>query len=198
VRVGTPITIRLPRRYRFLVLLIPAAIAWLFIPVLIGSLYYQEAMALKEQVYLDSAAAALRRALSWQPQNALYQRELGHIFMAMSPWRQDRARWTSQAIVAYRRSVELNPWDSTTLFDLGLAEVAENQLGKAEEALLSGLRVDPNDPAFYVVLGSVYGSQGQIAQARTALERALALSPDDQDAIRDELHLIDRSRPRVP
>jgi tetratricopeptide (TPR) repeat protein len=181
-----------------LLLLVPAAIACLFVPVLIGGLYYQEAMALKEQVYLDSAAAALRRALLWQPQNALYQRELGHVYMAMSPWRQDGARWTSEAIVAYRRSVELNPWDSATLFDLGLAEVAENQLGKAEEALLSGLKVDPNDPAFYVVLGSVYGSQGKTAQARTALDRALALSPDDQDAVRYELQLIDRSGPRVP
>ena len=128
MREGTAITIRLPLRYRFFVLLIPAAIVWLFVPVLIGSLYYQAAMALKEQVYLDSAAAALRRALSWQPQNALYQRELGHVYMAMSPWRQDGARWTSQAIIAYRRSVELNPWDSATLFDLGLAEVAEKAL----------------------------------------------------------------------
>jgi superkiller protein 3 len=194
----TPITIRLPLRYRFLLLVMPAAIAWLFVPVLIGSLYYQEAMALKEQVYLDSSAAALRRALSWQPQNALYQRELGHVYMAMSPWRPDGARWRSQAIVAYRRSVELNPWDSVTLFDLGLAEVAENQLGKAEQAFLSGLKVDPNDPAFYVLLGSVYGSQGKIAQARTALDRALVLSPDDQDAIHHELLLIDRSAPRVP
>jgi tetratricopeptide (TPR) repeat protein len=198
VREGKPVTIRLPHSGRFFVLLIPAAVAWFFVRVLIGDLYYQEAMALKEQLYLDPAAAAVRRALSWQPGNALYYRELGRVYMAISPWRQDRTRQISEAITAYRHSVDRNPYDSNTLFDLGVAEVAANQLGEAQDVILSGLKVDPNNPAFYVMLGAIYGSQGELAQARSALERALSLSPYEQEAIRNELRLIDRSATRVP
>jgi tetratricopeptide (TPR) repeat protein len=195
---GKPVTIRLPRRYRFLVLLIPAAIASFFVRVLVADLYYQRAMALKDQVYLDPAAAALRHAISWQPANALYYRELGHIYMAMSPWRQDRDRRIAEAIAAYRRAVELNPYDSATLFDLAMAEMAENRAGDARDTLLSALKVDPNNPAIYMMLGAVYGSQGNLAQAKTALQRALALSPDDKETIRNELLLIDRAATRAP
>jgi tetratricopeptide (TPR) repeat protein len=192
VRDGKQVTIRLPVRYRFLVLVVPIATAWFFVRILIGDFYYQSAMVLKEQLYLDAAVVSLQRAVAWQPANALYYRELGRVYMAMSPWRQDRARRIAEAISAYRRAVELNPYDSATLFDLAMAEVAQNQLGEAQDTILSALKVDPNNPALYEMLGAVYGSQGKLAQAKTALEHALALSPYDPQAIRNELRLIDR------
>lgn len=166
---------------------------WFLGRILIGDLYYQKAMALKQQVYLDSAAASLRQAVAWQPANALYFRELGRIYMAMSPWRRDGKRWIDQGIVAYRRSLYFNPYDSATLFDLGMAYVAAREAGEAQAAFSSGLRVDPNNPAFYIALGAIYELQGKVGEARSVLERGLALSPFDQETIRDQLRSLDQA-----
>ncbi|MDR7435536.1 MAG: tetratricopeptide repeat protein [Armatimonadota bacterium] len=185
------ILIPLPRRYGLLVLLIPAGFLLFFTRIFVADLYYQRAMTLKQQVYLDRAAAYLQKAIAWQPGNAVYHRELGRVYMAMSPWRKDRERWIEQGIAAYRQSLALNPYDSETAFDLGWAWFAAGNLEEAERAFKSGLQVDPNNPALFISLGATYQAQGKLQEARAVLVRALELSPIQRDAIRKQIQAID-------
>lgn len=190
--------IRRPCRVVFFAVVIPVGLVGFFARILLGDLYYQSAMALKQQVHLDSAAASLEHAIFWQPGNAAYYRELGRIHMAMSSWRPDRQRWIGLGISDYRRSIELNPHDSRTLFDLGMAYTAAGEAAEAHAAFLSGLKLDPNNPAFYVALGGIYESQGRPNEARDAFKRAYDLSPYDRETIRNHLRTIDQAASTTP
>jgi len=191
MRQGDSLILPLPRPYSLFALLVPVGLFLFFGRLFVGDLYYQRAMSLKQQVYLDAAAASLRRAISWQPRNALYHRELGRVYMAMSSWRRDRKRWIEQGIFAYRRALALNPHDSETAFDLGWAYIAAGRVGDAGGAFRSGLQVDPHNPALLISLGAAYQAQGKLQEARKFLVYALELSPLQRDAIRRQIQAID-------
>jgi len=187
-----PIAVRLSPHRLLLALLVPAGLLWFFAGAFVGDLYYQRAMVLKEQIYFDSAATSLEHAIAWQPRQAAYYRELGRLYLAMSPWRRDGRRWIDQGIAAYRQSLSVNPRDSRTSFDLGMAYVAAHDVGRAQAAFQSGLAVDPNNPSFYVARGAVYELQGRLDDAKAMFERAYLLSPYDREALRKQLRFLDQ------
>jgi len=80
------------------------------------------------------------------------------------------------------RAQDLNPSDADSLRRSG---ILLGCLGRRQEAiavLLRSLDLDPLLPTTWVWLGTVYAAEGKLALARSATERALAISPDFENA----------------
>ena len=72
-----------------------------------------------------------------------------------------------------------------SLARLGLAE-AQRAQGRTVEAIQGFTALaerEPNEPRYLVRLGQLYGSLGDLAQARTYFERAYALGPRNREAV---------------
>lgn len=117
------------------------------------------------------AIASLKKAVSLEPKNPLYQRDLGHVLLEMNFFADARA--------ALQKSLALNPDDPRTRFILGdtrlkmaqsdddlreadaLLAACENLLGRASEK-------DPD------MLASAISKRGEIAQRLGQPKQALA------------------------
>lgn len=93
----------------------------------------------------------------------------------------------TDAIPLYRRVLELDPGDIETYNDLGLALYYTGERAGALETLAKGTAAGPDFQRIWLTLGFVSLDAGDRTQARTALERARDLGPDNpvgQEAIR--------------
>jgi len=96
-----------------------------------------------------------------------------------------------------------------TLIDVELVNDSEKQLAKGKEALLSGdldealaafqaaFDMDHDNPVVHLNLGIAYKLKGDVPQARSALERAKALSPDGPTGAEAE-RLLATLKPAAP
>jgi tetratricopeptide (TPR) repeat protein len=92
-----------------------------------------------------------------------------------------------QAIKIYQKVLELDPNDTDTYNDLGLAYHYTGNSGLAEEVLLKGIDTGPDYQRIWLTLGYVLMSTGKNEQARPVLQRAFDLDPDNevgQEALR--------------
>lgn len=88
-----------------------------------------------------------------------------------------------EAIVAYRKLLELSPDDSDTYNDLGLALHYAGRSGEALQVLEAGAEKDASFQRIWLTLGFVRLQLGQVDAARTALERCLAIDPQSPIAV---------------
>ena len=92
-------------------------------------------------------------------------------------------------------AVRLDPRHSRAWFNLGLARNTQGQSEAALEALLRAETLAPDDPQIPYARATILARLDRKPEARVALERALALSPNYADAQR----LIEElSRPPSP
>lgn len=84
-----------------------------------------------------------------------------------------------EAIHYYRRALELDPADADASNDLGLALYYSGQSAGALEILRAGAEQAPDFQRIWLTLGFVSAGAGDQASARTALEKARALGPDN-------------------
>jgi len=129
------------------------------------------------------AIAALRKAVSLQPDNWLYQRDLGHVLLEMN--------FFGEARSILERAVVLNPKDPRAhyiLADARLKMAQTDQDVQAVDALLAtGQSLLNQDGEVDVDLSArIIGKRGEIAQrlkrprvALTYFQQARKLAPDD-------------------
>jgi tetratricopeptide (TPR) repeat protein len=101
------------------------------------------------------------------------------------------------AIPLYRRVIELDPADVDAYNDLGLALHYSGQTDAGLDMLRAGTAKDPGFQRIWLTLGFVSSQSGDAAGARTALEKARELDPDNsigQEAAR-MLGLIKSEQP---
>ena len=118
-----------------------------------------------------------RRALAVTTDNAKAEVELGHDLA-----QQGRL---DEAIVHYRRGVELEPDVFAGHVDLG---AALTQMGRSEEALKElrrALQIAPHDVQGDVTVARLLIVNGEMDEARAALERAVAEEPTNSEARTD-------------
>ncbi len=122
----------------------------------------------------DGAVEALERALELEPDRARTLSALGLAFN-----HQKRFEDASEAL---ERALELEPEGVETLAALAQAEEGLGKLGAAEDHALRALRKLGDHAVAHLVIGKVRMNQRRYAEARDALERAVAADPTSSKA----------------
>ncbi|HVL78401.1 MAG TPA: tetratricopeptide repeat protein [Sphingomicrobium sp.] len=92
------------------------------------------------------------------------------------------ATLVASPVVGQRADSQINP-RSAELLRQGEAHLAAGRFNEADDALETALAVDPRNRAAFVVLARVASKQKLYGQAIRFTNRALALEPNDLDAL---------------
>jgi tetratricopeptide (TPR) repeat protein len=87
-----------------------------------------------------------------------------------------------EAVVAYRKAIEIDPKASLAHEGLGLALHAQKELDGAAAAYRMAIKIDPKLGAMCVNLGNVLGAQKKFDEAASAYRKAIELDPKDGSA----------------
>jgi len=90
-----------------------------------------------------------------------------------------------EAINLGRRSVTRNPHNVKAVFNQAALCYQAGEFKNSELNYLNALRLYPNHDIIWNNLGALYIKMGRLADARAALEKALQINPDNQDAQRN-------------
>ena len=83
----------------------------------------------------------------------------------------------TDAVLEYRRAVELAPSDCDALNNLGLLLAEAGDVASAQQYFVRASKAKPDFAAPHFNLGRVYLAAGHLAEARRALETAARLDP---------------------
>ena len=111
----------------------------------------------------DATAPAEQRAAAWG--------ELGRLYHAYELF--------SAATPCYERAMELDPEERSWVYFLGHLAVAAGDLDRAAGHFSQALLGAPNDLALLIHLADAESGRNQLPAAREALQRALAVAPED-------------------
>ncbi len=137
----------------------------------LGSIFFQRG-------YMDAAGEFFRSALSDNPASAEACYGLGSVYLKRGN--------TTEARDNFERAVELpasypettpNAWNN-----LGLLAAREGETERAIDYFEKALQVDPDRLIVLQNLGNAYRQAKRWGDARTTLERALAIKPQDPEA----------------
>ena len=136
-----------------------------------GSLFFQRG-------YLDQAEASFQQALRDDPQSAEALYGIGSVYL-----NQDK---NAAARETFEHAVKLPASYPDTLPDawnnLGVIATREGRIGDSIPCFLEALRLNPHHLLSLDNLGNAYRSQKRWDEARTVLERALEVAPQDPEA----------------
>lgn len=132
-----------------------------------------------------AAAASLERSISGGIENPQTLNNLAFLFA-------DCLSDPARGIPYIERAVRIAPGVAEYLDTYGFVLWKAGRLADAEEALLRSLRARPTAAANYH-LAEVLAARGNAATARTALQRALQLGPDDKT--REAIERLSRALP---
>jgi len=82
-----------------------------------------------------------------------------------------------QSAQSYRQAYEWDPYNFRAVFGVGLVMAQEQRWPEAQKLIEYFVRIAPNNPQGWHVLGSIYAQAGRLADAHSALQRALDLLP---------------------
>lgn len=135
---------------------------------------------LKDQGRLNRAEAALRRALSLDPQNASVLAHLADLACRRAQW-QEAVRLAHQAL-------RLEPTNRVAQLALALARCSQGQLDEAERIARHCLREDPEDPDALWILAMVAVRRGDWRTGWQLSLDALAMDPEHSGARETLIH----------
>jgi tetratricopeptide (TPR) repeat protein len=134
------------------------------------------AVALSAANRKQEAIEQLTAACQLEPGEAEYRYELG------LAW--NEAGNLANTIESLESAVKLNPQYSRAWYNLGLALSADGQVDAALHTLAHAEQIAPDDPLIPYARATILAHAGRINEARTAVQRALILRPDFNDAVR--------------
>jgi Flp pilus assembly protein TadD len=142
----------------------------------------------------DRAQGNLETAYAYVPNNADIDFALGNLWLARGNQPSEDAHAKngdlSHAKLFYKRAFELNPRHTGTLNNLGVLAMEEKRWKLAEEFFKRAIDSEPDDAKTYYLLARALMGDGRKEDARSALEKALLLRPDQKQflELRDELN----------
>ncbi len=89
---------------------------------------------------------------------------------------------TGQAIVCYRRALELKPEDEEVCFNLGVAHARSGQIAEAEHYYREAIKLFPEYLEAHNNLGNLLTRQKRYADAMEEFNTALKLAPENASA----------------
>lgn len=116
---------------------------------------------------LDQALTDYQAALAKQPNNVAALYDVGTVYQARNDTAQ-AASWFQRAITADRNF-------APALYDLGVIEAASNP-SHAIVLFQEAVDVEPSDASAWFNLGVLLYRQGQVAQGRTDVKKAISLN----------------------
>ena len=139
-----------------------------------NSLWYHN----RGTLYLDDgkyaeAEAEYRKALSLEPQNAVFRVRLSEALYGQRKY--------AESEVAIREAVRLDPRDASHWNRLGNTVWALDRVGEAEEAYRKGVSIDPKHFWLNSNLARTLNRKGDFAGAETYARHAATLSPGNAD-----------------
>ena len=87
-----------------------------------------------------------------------------------------------KTIESLETAVKLNPQYSRAWYNVGLALNAAGQVDAALKALVRAEQIAPDDPLIPYARATILVRAGRITEARIAVQHALTLRPDFDDA----------------
>ena len=129
--------------------------------------------AAQSRTYRDPETC-FRDVLSKNPESATAHNNLANVF------RQRGA--LDEAIIHYRRAIELEPNYEFGRYNLGATLVQKGDTASAIPLLRVALETDPNNPKAYYSLGTALAQSGRSDEAVICYNRALQIQPEFLDA----------------
>lgn len=114
-----------------------------------------------------TARKQLEEATRRDPNNAVAFAYLGTAYTRLGDM--------PSAEAAFRRSVELNPRDVSTRFQLAVVYFTEHKLNDAASTMRQLIEIQPNDPELHEFLAQVLAAQGSTDEAQQEHAKAMAL-----------------------
>ena len=146
----------------------------------------------------DRAQRNLETAYAYVPNNADIDFALGNLWLARgnasSNDEHTKTADRTKAKLFYRRALELNGRHAGTLNNLGVLAMEEKRWPLAEKFFAAALETEPDDAKTRYLLARVYTEDNKLDAARTELEKALRLRPNQ----REFLELRDKLDPSLP
>lgn len=130
------------------------------------NIYFLRGALQERQKHYDAASVEFHKALALDPDNSLTLNYLGYMMA-------DHGMDLPSALKYVQHAVQLDPQNGAYLDSLGWTYLKMGQYALAEEDLLKGGELDPNDPTVHDHLGELYAKTGRLKQAITQWERSL-------------------------
>jgi protein O-mannosyl-transferase len=134
---------------------------------------------------LEEAAAYLQKASQSHPDDPKIRTNLG---IALAKAYADYANtfvgmgWNDEAIVQFRKALEIRPDFADARHDLAVTLLQTGQVDEAIAQFWEIWKQYPDDPMASFDLGNAYFQKGQLEEAVAAYQRALKIRPDDVSA----------------
>jgi curved DNA-binding protein CbpA len=168
--------------------------------------FFESAMVSKKKERWLEAAASVRLAIAFDPGCSEYRKGFGevqarvHQLRAADLLEQAKGAWDDsarqEAMQLYEEALHYRPGDPEVNDRAAQLALEVHELDRAREYAETACEVAPDVAGYRVTLARVYWQQGLADKAKTALEEAIRLDPDDSQA-REELESMRRRGRRV-
>jgi len=154
---------------------------WFYARTAVASLFVDLGQTAKSQLGYDAALNYFSRAQALDPKSPRPWLRTGDTYRSQSNWRlgpeklAERTGLARQAIDAYLRSLQLNPYQSEAHLGLGRAYALAREPDNALKHLLLATELDPSNSYAHYTLGSFYRDRGELQKAEESLRRSQAL-----------------------
>lgn len=169
-----------------------------FILLLIGRYWYadflySQSRSESQLSQYKEAANDVQSAINYSSSEAIYYNEMSRIFtysaldLASKGDATDAAKFVPYALYESDEALSLSPRNMNiretriTLY-MQFAQFDPNYLQTALDLTKETIGFSPTDPKMELILGKIYANMGDINNAITAFNKALALKPDYADA----------------
>jgi tetratricopeptide (TPR) repeat protein len=134
------------------------------------------------QKQTDKAITAANAQIGVAPSNSTFYELLGSLFVNKKDYK--------GAETALKKAVELDKHNSNAISMLGRIQSMEGATDAALQTFNRGLKDNPKDPDFYILMGGVYENKHELEQAKSAYQNALQIKRDDPVASNNLAYLL--------
>lgn len=181
--------------YIGLVVLVAAGMLFAVIRYWRADYHYAMGIAEAQQGFYEASVKDTQTAIDLSPTEAIYHNQMSRIFTSVASGLSKTDATSAAQLVPYAEvesdlAYELSPRNmniiqSRITMYLQLAQFKPNYLQLALNLILDTIPLSPTDPKLELMLGKVYANSGQIKKAKEALNKALELKPDYNEAKND-------------
>lgn len=141
------------------------------------SIWYGFLAGFQQKVGNDAAAVEVyRQALAEDPQNAVFWRNLGMLYV-------ENENDLPQAIFCYQNAIAAEPQESVNYFEVAELYQQAGQTEQAVKAIEKAVSLDPDSIKYRLRAASIYEVGGEFEKALESYQSILTINPDHPEAL---------------